>query len=165
MQPGARWPALEPRRAVLLALAAASGVIIVLSEDAQNLLVRWHWTRVDATIATEPVRGATPQKREYPYAATFQVILPDGQTILASSVKPLFAEPPPGPPSLARIPPRQGDRLVVYVDPWRVDRAVPEREMRRGPSATSIVVHLLVFAALWGAMFRILSGRPLRDGP
>jgi len=165
MEPGARWPAIKPRRAVLLALATALGGVIFLSEDAHDLLVRWHWIRIEATIATEPVRGATPQKRGYPYAATFQFVLPDGRTILASSLKPLFAEPPPGPPSLTRIPPRRGDSLVVYVNPRQVNRAVPEREMLRGPPASSVAVHLLVFAFLWGAMFRILSGRPLRDRP
>jgi hypothetical protein len=165
MEPGARWPALEPRGAILLALAAAAGVIIVLSADAQDLLIRWHWIRAEATIATEPLRGATPQQRGYPYAATFQFVLPDGQAILASSLKPLFAEPPPGPPSLTRVPPRRGDRLMVYVNPWQVDNAVPEREMLRGPPASSIFVHQLMFAALWGAMFRILSGRPLRNRP
>lgn len=145
-------------------VAVCSVVLVALAPTTlHDVWVSLFWPRAEAVVVGEPERGPPEQKRGHAYGVKLLTTLPDGRSIIGSSLKPLFDEVvPPRPPNdeARRVPPRVGDRLTIPFDPARPERMVPHRELTSA-FGLPILVQLLFLGAGGRAFYYLFRKRPL----
>lgn len=144
-----------------LSIAVCSVVLIAFVPNMlHDAWVSLFWPRAEAIVFDEPQRGAPEQKRGHAYKVTLRATLPDGRTLVGSSLKPLFEEIVPLPSGeYRRVPPQIGDRLSVHFDPAKPERMVPHRELARA-FGIPVLLQLLAFGVGCVAVFRVFRKRP-----
>jgi len=163
----ARWNPfpLSRLRAALAALAGSITILLLFSEQREDAWIAATWIEAEASIV-EALPGPPMQRRGTSYTVTLLADLPDGRQVLGTSIRPMFEEFIPRRSArepAQRIPPRQGDRIVVFVDPDPPARMLPRREMRHD-RPFFIVQNLGVVVVATLILYELFRGRLPRLG-